>query len=305
MIERSSERMIVLKRALILICLFATLAAADEPLFDQELAWELLVEQVEIGPRHPWAPGHEETRWWLIERLEPLVDELTLHRFQHVPAFGEPLELCNIIGVLNPHAQRRVMIGAHWDTRLYADEDPNPANRELPVPGANDGASGVAVLLELARVFSEERPEVGVVFVLFDAEDQGRLSAMEFAYGSRRLADAELLSYDWGVVVDMIGDADLNIHPEGHSLTLAPRVVESIWDTAAGQGAVGFESEPLHTVTDDHLPLLRGGLPTIDLIDFDYDVWHTIDDTPEHCSGDSLGQVGRVLEALIRSESAG
>jgi hypothetical protein len=284
------------------LVLVGVVGAATGLDFDQARAWELLVEQVELGPRHPWAPAHATTRWWLVEHLEPLVDEVVLQRFTYEPAFGEPLKLCNIIGVLNPEAPRRVMIGAHWDTRRYADEDPLPDNRERPVPGANDGASGVAVLLELARVFSVERPEVGVVYVLFDAEDQGRLAGMEFAQGSVELAEAGLLSYDWGVVVDMIGDAELNIHPEGHSLTLAPELVEDIWAVAAELDADGFREEPRHTITDDHLPLLRAGLPTVVLIDFDYAVWHTIDDTPEYCSADSLGQVGRVLEALIRSE---
>lgn len=287
---------------LLTLCLSA---GAVETSFDQRRAWTLLEKQLVLGPRYPGSPGHTAARWWIIGELAPLVDELTLQRFEYQPPFGEALTATNIIGLLNPEADTRVMLGAHWDTRRYADEDPEPARRGEPVPGANDGASGVAVLLELARVFAESPPEVGVLFVFFDLEDQGRIGGQEFCIGSERLAAAEALEFDYGVIVDLVGDAELNLHPEGHSLRGAPELVRRVWDIAAELGESAFIDEPRHTITDDHLPFLRRGRPVIDIIDFDFEHWHTVEDTAANCSPDSLGAVGRVVETLLRRAGSG
>ena len=281
------------------LLLLACLAAA----FNAEAAFELLEEQVDFGPRHPGSAGHESCKWWLVGELGKYCDGLTLDAFDYVsPDGAHAFRLTNIIGVINPESPRRVMLGAHWDTRINADEDPDPKRRTDPVPGANDGASGVAVLLELARAFAEDPPSVGIVFVLFDGEDQGRIGGMEFRLGSEHLARQSSLRYAYGIVVDMIGDADLNVLHEGNSVLDAPELVGRIWDIAADPGIEAFIPGLGHTVNDDHKPFLERGLPTVLIIDFDYDVWHTVADTPEHCSPESLGAVGRVLEALIRSE---
>ncbi|HUT97487.1 MAG TPA: M28 family peptidase [bacterium] len=284
----------------VLFIILATALAAAA--FDAEAAFGSLEEQVAFGPRMPGSAGHEACRWWLIGELGRHCDQLTLDAFDYVSPDGSyAFRVTNIIGVINPEAPRRVMLGAHWDTRIFADEDPNPARRTEPVPGANDGASGVAVLLELARSFAEDTPDVGIIFVLFDGEDSGRIGGMDFCTGSDHLARQGSLSYSAGIVVDMIGDSDLAVFHEGNSVLDAPDLTRSVWDTAKRLGVEAFQPGYDATLNDDHKPFLVRGLPTILLIDFDYDVWHTTSDTPEHCSAASLGAVGRVVEAFIRA----
>jgi glutaminyl-peptide cyclotransferase len=270
--------------------------------FDAEAAFGLLEEQVDLGPRIPGTEGHKDCKWWLVGELGRYCDQLVLDEFDYVSPDGSySFRLTNIIGVVNPEASRRVMLGAHWDTRMFADEDPNPGRRSSPVPGANDGASGVAVLLELARCFAENPPETGVVFVLFDGEDQGHIGGMDFCTGADHLARQGSLRYSAGVVVDMIGDADLAVYHEGNSVLDAPDLTRALWDTAERLGEDAFQPGYGSTLNDDHKPFLVRGLPTVLVIDFDYDVWHTVSDTPAHCSAESLGAVGRVVEAFVRA----
>ena len=287
-------------KALLLIGAFAAITAA----FDAEAAFSLLERQVDFGPRHPGSSGHEACKWWLIGELGRHCDALALDAFDYVSPDGSfSFRLTNIIGVINPQARRRVMLGAHWDTRIFADEEPDPARRSLSVPGANDGASGTAVLLELARTFAQEPPAVGVLFVLFDGEDSGRIGGMDFCIGSERLARQGSLRYSAGVVADMVGDTDLAIYYEGNSLLDAPELTRRVWDIARELGEEAFVRGYGHTLNDDHKPFLVRGLPTILVVDFDYDFWHTTKDLPEHCSPKSLGAVGRVLEAFVRGEA--
>jgi len=270
--------------------------------FDGEAAFGLLEEQVAFGSRMPGSEGHEACKWWLVSELGRHCDALILDAFDYVSPDGSySFRLTNIIGVVNPEAPRRVMLGAHWDTRIFADEDPDPARRTRPVPGANDGASGVAVLLELARCFAEDTPDVGIIFVLFDGEDSGRIGGMDFCIGAEHLARQGSLRYSAGIVVDMVGDADLAVFHEGNSVLDAPDLTRAVWDTAERLGEDAFQPGYDSTLNDDHKPFLVRGLPTILVIDFDYDVWHTTSDTPAHCSAESLGAVGRVLEAFVRS----
>ncbi len=284
---------------ILLIILATALAAAA---FDAEEAFGLLQEQCAFGSRMPGSAGHEACKWWLIGELGRHCDSLTLDAFDYVSPDGSyAFGVTNIIGVINPDAPRRIMLGAHWDTRIFADEDPNPARRTEPVPGANDGASGVAVLLELARCLAEDPPDAGVMFVLFDDEDQGRIGGMDFCAGSDHLARQGSLAYSAGIVVDMVGDADLAVFHEGNSVLDAPDLTRAVWDTAKRLGEDAFKPGYDATLNDDHKAFLVRGLPTILLIDFDYDVWHTTSDTPGHCSAESLGAVGRVLEAFIRA----
>jgi glutaminyl-peptide cyclotransferase len=282
-----------------LVILATALGAAA---FDADAAFGLLEEQVAFGPRIPGSPGHEACRWWLVGELGRYCDQLALDAFDYVSPDGSyAFRLTNIIGVINPDAPRRVMLGAHWDTRMFADEDPDPARRTEPVPGANDGASGTAVLLELARSFAEDPPDVGVLFVLFDGEDSGRIAGMDFCIGSDHLARQGSLAYSAGIVVDMIADGDLAVFHEGNSVLDAPDLTRRVWDTARKLGEDAFQAGYGYTLNDDHKPFLVRGLPTVLVIDFDYDVWHTTSDTPAHCSAESLGAVGRVVEAFVRA----
>jgi len=277
----------------------------DGARFDGDGAFDLLVRQVDIGTRHPGSPGHRDAQLFLLDTLRALVDTAYAEPFTYFdPKVDTSVSLTNIIGVFRPSDTRRFLLCAHWDSRPYADRDPDPANRETPIPGANDGASGVAVLLEVARVLSLDPPPVGVDIVLFDGEDYGRgggdvsdyfLGAREFARKRRGVYRPEI-----GLLLDMVGDRNLNIHVERNSADRYPDVVAKVWNAAASLGLEGFRREPKYAIQDDHIPLMDAGMPVIDLIDFDYPPWHTLGDTPDKCSAESLQQVGDLVLHLIR-----
>ena len=188
------------------------------------------------------------------------------------------------------------------DTRPWADNDPNPAHHQTPILGANDGASGVAVLLEIAAHLKNNPPPVGVDIVLFDGEDSGTSGDnASWCKGSDYFAKHLFFSqkYSAAILLDMIGDADLEIPVEQHSKLYAPQIVSRVWNLAERLGIHQFTKKEGMAVIDDHVPLLRAGIPAIDLIDFDYPYWHTIEDTPDKCSAESLEAVGSVLMEFI------
>ena len=278
-------------------------AGAEVPEFDSQKAFSYLLKQCEIGPRHPGSPGHRRGREYLQVTLAQYADNV---RTQPFPLrFGSPEqteEAYNIIARFQPEKKERILLCAHWDTRPWADEDPDPKNHDTPVLGANDGASGVAVLLEVARLLHNHKAPVGVDIVLFDGEDAGTSGRMNSwaqgaQYFARTLAprDRPVL----GVLIDMIGDADLVITKEANSLSAARPVVDKVWKIAQDLGCTAFKPRLGSSIMDDHIPLLQAGIPCIDLIDLDYPYWHTVSDTPDKCSAASLDQVGRVLVHLI------
>jgi len=223
---------------------------------------------------------------------------------RRTPALAkEGLRMRNLVCRFQPKATRRVLLAAHWDSRPFADLDPDRGKRHQAVLGANDAASGVVVLLELARCLKARPPAFGVDIVLFDGEDwgeQGRLD--EYFLGSRHYA--RQLGRPMpvaGVLLDMVGDRRLAIPQEPYSLQAAPELMERVWSLAErlGYGHI-FLREIGPAVQDDHLPLIQRGVPMIDIIDFDYPEWHTTRDTPAACSAASLEAVGRVVEALLR-----
>jgi Zn-dependent M28 family amino/carboxypeptidase len=196
----------------------------------------------------------------------------------------------NIIASRNAETPQ-IILGAHYDTRMYADHDPTPGKQAEPVPGANDGASGVAVLLELARSLPADTEPVWLVF--FDAEDNGHIEGWDWILGSRAFAEEIVVQPRAVVIVDMIGDADLNIYLEKNS-NVAIRT--EIWSTAKSLGyADKFINQEKFSMLDDHTPFLEAGIPAVDLIDFDYPYWHTIQDTPDKVSAESLQAVGDTL----------
>lgn len=271
------------------------------PRFDGALAFRHLEAQVALGYRYPGSPGHDRTREYLTEVLGRHADSLEVQSFRAASA-DTSIFLTNLIGHFDGTGEETVLLGAHWDTRPRADEDPEPANRLRPIAGANDGASGVAVLLELARLMQETPPPRDVDVVLFDAEDSGDLGRWEWCVGSRiyarSLGDRRP---DYGIIVDMVGDRDLEIYIERNSEKYAYAIVEKVWRAAEDLGVSEFVRKTKHTMFDDHIPLLRAGVPTIVVIDFDYPYWHTLADTPDKCSPRSLEAVGRVLAAVIYS----
>jgi Zn-dependent M28 family amino/carboxypeptidase len=212
----------------------------------------------------------------------------------------------NIIGDQNwKNASVRVVLFAHWDSRPTAEEDRDVDNRHSPIPGANDGASGVAVLLELARVLKDALPPtVGVEYVMTDGEDLGPgedemyLGADVYAKGIATMPKA-----NYGILLDMIGQKDLAVPKEVNSIRYANRLMTALYDHAAKVGlASAFPSVVGEEIDDDHLPMIKAGLPTIDLIEFSgyMPFWHTLQDTPDKCSADSLGKVGKLLQTWLQ-----
>lgn len=275
------------------------------PSFDSEAAFHNLLTQCSFGPRTPGSEGHRACGEYLRSRLNERCDRVVeQHFWYHDSVRVDSLPLTNYIGIINPAEGKRVLLAAHWDTRPWADRDPDPANRVKPILGANDGASGVAVLLELARQFKTRKPPVGVDIVFFDGEDSGQEGNLGgYFLGSRYFAE-HLGTYRpaYGILLDMVGDKNLSIPLEANSLRAAPGVMEKIWNAARLLRVSAFLQEQGPTVADDHLPLLAAGIPMVDLIDFDYPAWHTLGDKPEKTSSASLAAVGKVISQVVYSE---
>lgn len=272
--------------------------------FEGKRAFEWLTRQVEMGPRVPGTASHDSCFAFLVSTLRgftPHVDTDTFH--YHSPALKKEVKLLNVVARFRPEIEQRILLGAHWDTRAWADRDPVPARRTLPVPGANDGASGVAVLLELARHLGDRYPPtVGVDIVLFDGEDLGTEEDPNGWFrGSHRYVEwtSDQTPPLFVIVIDMVGKKDLALHWEGHSREQASNIVDLVWEEARALGVRSFRSDVKHTVFDDHIPFLNAGIPAINVIDFDYPEWHTTRDTPDKCSPESLEGVGRVLLSLV------
>jgi Zn-dependent M28 family amino/carboxypeptidase len=211
-------------------------------------------------------------------------------------ALGHPIE--NLVAKRSADPPQ-VILGAHYDSRMFADSDPDTANHTRPVPGANDGASGVAVLLELARTLPDQTVPVWLVF--FDAEDNGQIEGWDWILGSREFVKNNPVQPRAVVIVDMIGDADLNIYKEFNS---NPALTDEIWQVAMELGHERiFIPEYRHSIIDDHTPFLELGIPAVDIIDFDYPYWHTIEDTPDKLSAESLQVVGETVRAWIMQQN--
>jgi hypothetical protein len=273
--------------------------------FDQEAAWEYLVEQVSFGPRAPGTEGHEACLDWMIESLRARADRVEPHTFVMADPYGEgSLRLTNVKASFRPEAAVRVAFAAHWDTRPRADREVPPSDQ--PILGANDGASGVAVLMALADVLRDDPPPFGVDLLFFDGEDYGREGDLEnYLLGSLRFVE-DFPGYRPAalVLLDMVGKKNLRIPMEIQSLQQNPTLVRVVFNRALTLGLDVFDPVPGRPVHDDHVPFLRRGIPAVNLIDLDYPAWHTLQDTPDQCDPDSLGQVGRLLVALIRDDFA-
>ncbi len=273
------------------------------PEFDAARAFADLETQVAFGPRVPNSDAHAACLDFLKSTLDTLAEQVTLQSFDATIAkTGEKVRLTNVIASFGMDKKNRILLAAHWDTRPWADMESDPDKRNQPVPGANDGASGVAVLLEIARVLKANPAPVGVDIVLFDGEDFGSQGRDDtWAVGAQYFAGKKDVRYNpfLGILLDMIGDKDLQIKKEGNSLTFAPDVVDLVWNYAGRLGIEAFSHETIGPIMDDHVPLLQKGIPCIDLIDFDYPYWHTLEDTPDKCSPESLSAVGRVVLAVI------
>ncbi|TWT89045.1 alkaline phosphatase isozyme conversion aminopeptidase [Pseudobythopirellula maris] len=313
-----------------LAALFAILtplvATAEEPAnpidanpIDGARAFGYLEALCEFGPRPSGSEAMLAQRDYVVEHFESLGAEVELQKFRAKnPLFGRQdgqlrqVRMANVVARYQPEKKERVLLCAHYDTRPLPSMDPNPRVRATGrFIGANDGASGTALLMELAHHLEEYDGPMGVDLVLFDGEelvyidpttpwgkgDPYFLGSNWFAQQYKRRKDNSW-DYRWGVLLDMVGDKDLQIYQEVHSFRWKSTrpLVQEIWGTAARLGVEEFVPRTKHLVKDDHLPLNQiGKIPTIDLIDFDYPHWHTEADTPRQCSGESLAKVGWVV----------
>ncbi len=279
-------------------------ALAQAAHFDESRAWDNLIAQCSFGPRTPGSKAHAQCLDYLEDELQNYAESVQRQTFLGVnPKTGDTHSLVNLVAKFWPAHSRRVMLCAHWDTRPWADQDRLTVNHNKPVLGANDGASGVAVLLEISRCIGLNDPGIGVDIVLFDGEDMGREGRLdEYCQGSRWYAqNLEIPLPEAVVLLDMVGDADLHIPQELYSRMSAPELLNEIYLLAEEMGESCFDTGPGTPVYDDHVPLLQEGIPAINLIDFEYQYWHTIEDIPDNCSAESLGKVGRVvLEWIYR-----
>ena len=260
--------------------------------FSGKRAFKHVQAQCKIGPRPPGSEALRATGDYIIRHLRDLGWEVRTQEFTK-----EGVNLRNIIAIRREGPA--VILGAHYDTRPIADRE--PSDRKPPVMGANDGASGVAVLLEIARVLNIEAIEHQVWLVFFDAEDSGNIGEWGWSIGAWHLANSLTIRPDYVVIVDMVGDIDQQIYWEWSSTRW---LQEKVWGIAdeLGYSSV-FIPRYKHSVIDDHTPFLYYDIPAIVIIDFDYPYWHTSHDTEDKVCSDSLERVGRVLETLLESGS--
>jgi peptidase M28-like protein len=274
--------------------------------FDGAAAFHYLETQVAFGPRIPGTAAHQRMAGWLDSLLRQRADTLIVQSWTHVSAAGDSLPLTNFVARFKPAATKRLLFLAHWDSRPRADSPTSPDSTK-PVPGANDGGSGVALLLGVADVLKRVPPTVGVDLLFVDGEDYGDFTKTpnDVLMGSRYYASHPAPGPQplYAVLFDLIADKDLQIFQEGNSLVGAPEVVELVWNVAKDLGYAGtFVATPKHTLIDDHLELQKVGIRAIDVVDFDYPSWHTKDDTIDKVSGASLQIVGDVAVELVRRE---
>jgi glutaminyl-peptide cyclotransferase len=259
------------------------------PYFDEQRAFRDIEYQLSLGPRTIGSEAHAKTVEYIRKELK---DEGWKVEVQEV---NEEVGTIQNVIAKRGSGTPWIILGAHYDSRFFADQDPNPDKRKLPVPGANDGASGVAVLLEIGRALPS-RLDRQIWLVFFDAEDNGDLTGWDWILGSRAFIAILDGKPDAVVVVDMIGDANLDIYMEANSNNI---VKEEIWQEAADLGFVQFIPRVKYPMIDDHTPFLEAGIPAVDIIDFDYAYWHTTNDTVDKVSPASLDAVGETVLAWM------
>jgi glutaminyl-peptide cyclotransferase len=282
------------------------------PKFDADNAYNQVKAQVYYGPRNPNSSGHDNALNYLQNELRKYCDNVELQSFSYTGYGDEKLNLTNIIGKFNPDAKNRIVLCAHWDTRPRAEKAADPKRRDEPILGANDGGSGVGVLLEIARILKTNKINFGVDLVLFDGEDYGKEDDLDnFCLGSKYYA----VNYKhtsvpaFCVLLDLVGDKDATFAKEGNSLRFAPQVVDMVWGIAKQINANKFLNKDGGYIYDDHIPLEQAGFKAIDIIDGDLigadtpvkrrNYWHTHKDNMDNIGKNTLQQVGDVITQLL------
>ena len=287
------------------------------PEFNSDSAYAFVDKQVSFGPRVPNTEAHKKCEQWLTQTLKRYTSHVIVQNAKLKTADNKTLDASNIIASFNPDNKSRILLCAHWDSRPWADHDPDPTNRRKPVPGANDGASGVGILLEMARQFSQHNPGHGVDIVLFDAEDYGEHQEEQgnnedsWALGAQYWAkNPHVNNYSarFGILLDMVGASNPSFTMEGTSVYYAPGIMRNVWNIAQGLGYQNyFSTRKTGAITDDHLyvnELLR--IPTIDIIDYSpdrengfFDQWHTVNDDMSNISRETLKAVGHTVLTVV------
>lgn len=266
---------------------------AQAAAFDGAQALARVAEQLAFGNRSPGTPGRAATSTWIQAGLHAAGWAVRRQDFSYK---GVAVE--NVIGSLGSGQHGKyILLGAHYDTRPVADQSPGPDPG--PVPGANDGASGVAVLLGLADVLPRQNLGCRVDLAFFDAEDSGELGGWDWVVGSTYMASHLDRTPDAVVVVDMVGDSDLQLYKEANSDSA---LRTDIWATGEALGYSAFIDQVKYSMIDDHTPFLRQGMRAVDIIDFDYPYWHTVQDTLDKVSAESLATVGTTLDTWLKAQ---
>jgi glutaminyl-peptide cyclotransferase len=286
--------------------------AADRPEpakpapFDAKRAMDYLERLCKIGPRMSGTDGMKRQQELLEEHFKKLGGEVVWQRFTaRQKSQKSPVEMANLVVRWHPDRPRRVILCAHYDTRPIADQEADPRKWRRPFVSANDGGSGVALLMELAHHMKDVKTEVGVDLVFFDGEEFYHKPGDDYFFGSRHFA-AEYTKgrmrhkYTAAILLDMVGGKNARFPVEGNSWFLAGALALEVWNLAEELGCAAFEKREGPVVDDDHLALNRAGIPAIDVIDFSYPHWHRLSDVPANCSGDSLAQVAKVLSVWLQ-----
>ncbi len=285
-----------------------TAAAQNKPVeIDGPRTLGYLKKICDLGPRMTGTKQMAQQQELIIKHFEGLGATVKKQTFKAKQlSRRNAVEMTNLIVSWNPERKKRVILCSHYDTRPIADQEKDPRDWHKPFVSANDGGSGVALLMELGNHMKALKTTVGVDFVFFDGEEFVWNKNDEYFFGSKHFAQQWVKNkrqpeYLAAVLLDMVGGKDAEFPPEGNSLRRARPLVEHIWRIAAELKCTAFKYElPRHEVLDDHIALLNVGIPAIDIIDFDYTHWHKLSDTPANCSADSLAQVGRVLTTWVQ-----
>lgn len=291
--------------------------ASQTPDFNADSAYTYVAKQVEFGYRVPNTPAHKACGDYLATELERFGAKVYQQEATLTAYDGTPLESRNIIGSFNPDKDKRILLFAHWDTRPYSDEDPNPANHKKPLDGADDGGSGVGALLEIARQIGMKSPEVGVDIIFFDAEDYGVPEFAKDKYsdtsetwclGSQFWGkNPHIPNYkaEFGILLDMVGAKDAVFYKEYTSMKYAARYVDEVWETARNLGyGKYFINANGGGVTDDHEFVIKGrGIPCLDIINYDENGfrghWHTQNDNMSNIDKNVLKAVGQTVLEVV------
>ncbi|MDR1623457.1 MAG: M28 family peptidase [Tannerellaceae bacterium] len=294
------------------------------PRFNADSAYVYIEKQVNFGPRVPNTKEHQLCGDYLIAELKRFAAEVYVQEMTLTAYNGSKLLCRNIIGSYNPDKKKRILLFAHWDTRPYADQEVDPAKQHTPIDGADDGASGVGVLLEIARQLSRQAPEAGVDIIFFDAEDYGvpefekstNYTPNSWCLGSQFWAkNPHKPGYraEYGILLDMVGARHASFYKEHTSMRYAARIVEKVWSTARSLGyGKFFINADVGGILDDHQFVIEGrGIPSIDIINYDHenvhgfaDYWHTHKDTMDNIDKETLKGVGQTILEVIYKEQA-